>query len=213
MLLNKKLQRAGEVLAFEDYFTESSNTDLPSHTPDLDMTGSRWADAGTWTVNAANDDVNVTVSGATGSLHSRPNRAWIDDGRANGFRIEVDARHTGGGYPATLGGIMLNIGDNINYYHCSFYGYSNQIMISKIVANTSTNLAGTSFTCTWDTWYNLVVEMIGDQCTFTVDGSTQVSATLDDTTLNNYTKHGLGAITWAGESHVWRFDNFKYTRI
>ena len=53
-----------------DLFNEAVNTSLPSHTPDIIVTGASWTiePAGTWTVTAATDQLDTSLNAAGNSV-------------------------------------------------------------------------------------------------------------------------------------------------
>jgi hypothetical protein len=145
-------------LLVQDLFTETSDTALASHTPNIDAVGNGWgASAGTWTVSGANDRVET---GATTAA------AAIDSGQT---AVDVEADFI---FDATTddAGLVVRYQNISNFMLAFLDNTNNAVHIYKRDGGTFTSLASTAMALGAGT-YNLRV---------TVDASNNYEVFVDD---------------------------------
>lgn len=189
------LDGAGPQTYIFDTFTESANTVLPSHSPDIDVGGGGWSSlAGSFQVIASTDVLYPPSAGA------KPFAAVIDATKAD-CTITMDCHNISATRSLE---VTIRAVDIDNQWRILVSPASNTVAIYERTSGTNTLRASAAIT--WADDYTMKVVLSGTTITVTHNGATTVS--YSSAVRQTATKHGVGANNTFTTGNAW-CDNFK----
>ncbi|VAX40664.1 hypothetical protein MNBD_PLANCTO02-2908, partial [hydrothermal vent metagenome] len=181
----------------KDLFVSANGIALPIHAMDK---GTGWTEeVGTWKIQGNKAEPGVTLSSAI---------ALTSTTQSN---VKVSANITMGASQSDLAsaGIVLRAVDASNYYYIELQRGTRYVGIQKVVDGTSTilesNLSDIN-TPVMNAGKTYLVEVRCDDDVIMVDVDGVEQFTINDSTFNTATKHGLGV--WTNDATSHKFDNF-----